>query len=562
LTTYLTPTSKFIDLRKAVIQAAKDLNFSNDVQNIGNIFDKVGIVDDTVENKLPADIPTNPGGWGLLLCNTDPSDRNSLYKTSDYKSITPISTTVMYSTPSVTDDGKSTIFVDDDYNIRLLDMTKGKEDVINKEGDNQSVAISRDGKRIAVISTYEDGRIWVFDIGTGKWMAFKLYNPTTGSGGAKSGGPRFADAIEFNHTGEYLIYDAYNVAGSSLGGKTVDYWDIGLINVWDNSRNTWGTGEVAKLFSDLSPGVNVFNPVFAKNSPFIIAFDFYDDEDGNYTLGVNLATGEVEGIISNNMPSYPSYSMDDKRIAFTTYNYLDDDNYDVGYFNLESNKISAIGDPVVFVSGGAFPLYYGTGSRVLGAKPVASFSADDRSGGAPLLVKFVDASNGNPTSWKWTFQGGSPASSTQQHPEVIYKTAGTYSVTLVATNSFGSDEVVRQGYITIKNTFKFGQRVVAGSSAGVRQGIIADRSIGDEITIQESVTVYPNPATDYAWVYGATYEALEVKLFDLTGKAVQVKFNNEQEKIRVDVSGLQRGIYVLYVVLENGEVVMQKIVKH
>jgi hypothetical protein len=130
LTTYLTPTSKFTDLRKAVILAAKDLNYGNDVQIIGNAFDRVGIVDDAVENRPPADLPSNPGAWGLLFCNTDPRDRNSLYKTSDYRNLVPASTTVMYSTPSVTDDGKFTIFADSDNNIRLLDMSTGKMETI------------------------------------------------------------------------------------------------------------------------------------------------------------------------------------------------------------------------------------------------------------------------------------------------------------------------------------------------------------------------------------------------------------------------------------------------
>ncbi len=535
LTTYLTPTSKFIDLRKAVIQSARDLNYANDVQALSNAFDKVGIVDDTVTPPPPADLPTNPGGWGMLLCNTDPSDRNSLYKTTNYTTFTPISQTVMYSTPSVTDDGKFAIFVDNRNNIRILDMTTGKESIFNNEGDNQSVAISRDGKRVAVISTAEDARIWVYNIATDKWMAFKLYNPTTGSGGAKSGGPRYADAIEFDHTGENIIYDAYNRAGSALGGKTVEYWDIGLINVWNNSRNTWGTGEVVKLFSDLSSGVSVMNPVFSKNSPFIIAFDYYDDEDGNYTLGVNLATGDLKAMFSNNMPSYPSYSMDDKRIAFTTMGR----EAQIGYFNLGSNKITATGNPVGVVSGAAFPVYYGTGSRELGTKPVASFTVDTRSGGAPLNVQFVDMSEGNPTSWRWTFTGGSPSSSTQQHPKVTYNALGTYAVTLVATNSYGSGELVRSGYITVSTT-------------------------GTELVMDEPLSVYPNPATDIVLITGISDQMIDINLYDLTGKAVPATFalTDEQNKIRLNINHLPRGIYFLHITLPKGATVTRKLIKN
>ena len=529
---YLTPTSKFIDLRKAVIQAAKDLGYSNDVQALGNAFDKVGIVEDTPPPTPPADLPTNPGDWGMLLLSTGD---NTLFKTTDYKNFTRLSSTVLSSTPSVTDDGKTAIYVDDRNNIRRLTMATNKEEVINREGDNQSVAISRDGKRMAVISTAEDGRIWVYDFTSDKWNAFKLYNPTTGSGGAKLGGPRYADAIEFDHTGEYIIYDAYNVAGSSMGKKAVDHWDIGLINVWDNSRNTWAKGEVVKLFSDLTPGVNVMNPVFSKNSPYIIAFDYYDEEDGNFTFCMNLATGDIDGF-QNNMPSYPSYSMDDKRIAFTTIDW-DDYDYNVGYFNLGSDKISITGRDVIFASGGAYPFYYGTQSRLLGAKPVASFTADYRTGGAPLSVQFVDMSNGSPTSWRWTFTGGSPSSSTQQHPKVTYNSTGNYAVTLVATNSYGSGEVVRQGYISVGTT-------------------------GTEVILQEPVTVYPNPATVFVGIYGVADKALDVKLFDLTGKSIPVTFANEQDKISVNISAIPRGIYILHLSLPDGKIVTRKLVKN
>jgi len=544
LTNYLTPTSKFLDLRKAVIQSAKDLNFSNDVQTIGNAFDKVGIVDDTIDNNPPNDLPKNPGQWGLLLCNTDPNDRNSLYKTTDYKTLTPVSTTGMYSTPSVTDDGKSVIFADIHKNIRLLDMTTGKETVINAEGDNQSVAISRDGKRIAVISTYEDGRIYLLDRQTGEWItSFRLYNPTTGTGGAKSGGPRYADAIEFDHTGQYLIYDAYNVVGSSIGGKEVDHWDIGLIHVWDNQKNSFGTGEVVKLFSDLTPGVNIMNPVFSKNSPHIIAFDYYDNENGFITFGVNLSSGDIDGF-TNNFHSYPSFSMDDKHLAFTMAEYNgsgDIEELYVGYIGLGSDKISVnFGTEQLIASGAAFPVYYGTGTRQMGTKPVASFTADARSGGRPLNIQFVDMTEGNPTSWSWTFQGGTPAASTQQHPKVSYNTAGTYPVKLMATNSYGSDEIVKQGYV-----------IVAGGT----------ETTGTETAETVTIIGYPNPATNDVWVYGAGEKAIAVKLFDVAGKSIPVTFNNELDKIRINVSALSPGIYILQIALSDGNAVTQKIVK-
>lgn len=81
--------------------------------------------------------------------------------------------------------------------------------------------------------------------------------------------------------------------------------------------------------------------------------------------------------------------------------------------------------------------------------PVADFMASSTSVSEGGTVTFTDLSVNEPTSWAWTFAGGSPASSTAQNPTVTYSTAGTYDVTLVATNSAGSDSEVKTGYITV-----------------------------------------------------------------------------------------------------------------
>ncbi len=84
-----------------------------------------------------------------------------------------------------------------------------------------------------------------------------------------------------------------------------------------------------------------------------------------------------------------------------------------------------------------------------GAAPIVSFSADQTSGCPGMVVQFTDLSAGNPASWMWTFEGGSPANSLEQNPSVTYSTPGTYSVTLVATNPFGSGTSSQTGYITV-----------------------------------------------------------------------------------------------------------------
>lgn len=82
-----------------------------------------------------------------------------------------------------------------------------------------------------------------------------------------------------------------------------------------------------------------------------------------------------------------------------------------------------------------------------GSPPVAAFSGTPTSGDFPLVVNFTDASTNGPTSWSWTFGDG--GSSTSQNPQYTYTAAGSYNVTLTATNAFGSDPETKTGYITV-----------------------------------------------------------------------------------------------------------------
>ena len=84
--------------------------------------------------------------------------------------------------------------------------------------------------------------------------------------------------------------------------------------------------------------------------------------------------------------------------------------------------------------------------------PVADFSVNDTSVCPGSTVIFSDQSTLQPTSWNWSFPGGSPATSGSNMPSVTYATPGTYDVTLIATNANGSDTLQRTGYITVLDT--------------------------------------------------------------------------------------------------------------
>lgn len=84
-----------------------------------------------------------------------------------------------------------------------------------------------------------------------------------------------------------------------------------------------------------------------------------------------------------------------------------------------------------------------------GTAPVANFSANVTTIETGQSVTFSSTSSGNPTSLSWSFAGASPNSSTANNPTVTYNTAGTYQVSLTASNAFGSDTETKAGFITV-----------------------------------------------------------------------------------------------------------------
>ncbi len=82
--------------------------------------------------------------------------------------------------------------------------------------------------------------------------------------------------------------------------------------------------------------------------------------------------------------------------------------------------------------------------------PRANFRAETQQVLLGGRVQFFDLSTNFPTRWFWTFEGGSPANSTEQNPVVTYNRAGKFRVTLVAANSKGtSDTLRRAAYIEV-----------------------------------------------------------------------------------------------------------------
>jgi PKD repeat protein len=136
----------------------------------------------------------------------------------------------------------------------------------------------------------------------------------------------------------------------------------------------------------------------------------------------------------------------------------------------------------------------------LGAQiPVADFVANDVTVEEGETVTFIDLSTNNPTSWAWTFEGGTPATSAEQSPTVTYAEEGTYTVTLTTGNAAGNNAVTKTAYILVQEAL------------GTNENALGN-----------AVKLYPNPTEGMVTIQlnDEAGKNVLVEVYDITGRRV------------------------------------------
>jgi len=341
LSTYLLRSSQFIDLRLAVIQSAKDLDENGDQveeQAAANAFDLVGIVDAAGGDYLQ-DLEPNIGNEYLLAAS---ADRSELYLyNSSYQPLFLLFDQGIISKPSVSDDGSSAVFVGQDNRIYIVQFNwESGLPTLNRINESpiwRNAVLSKDNRRIAALYNDESNRIFVYDFELGSGVDFELYNPTF-TEGVVTNNVDFADAIEFDVSGNYIMYDARSTFPSD-NSESISIWEIGFLKIWNEDANTWSLGNIQKLFTTIPEGTNIGNPSFSKNSPYIITFDRKNASDEYYLMGANLETGELRNIAINSFWNVPNYNVKDEEIIFELFS---NNTYDLISLNVDDSKISYV----------------------------------------------------------------------------------------------------------------------------------------------------------------------------------------------------------------------------
>lgn len=105
--------------------------------------------------------------------------------------------------------------------------------------------------------------------------------------------------------------------------------------------------------------------------------------------------------------------------------------------------------------------------------PVADFSSTKPNGCINDSVFFVNSSLNNPTSFEWQFQDGTPATSTEENPSVLWVIPGNYNVKLLVSNSAGTDtinKVMAVGSIPVAHISPYATRCGEASGSAAAWG--------------------------------------------------------------------------------------------
>lgn len=406
---YLTRSSQFVDMRNAAEKAVVDLYGNNSPEHdaVRGAYNAVGIGGGGGSDPVD-DIETN-NGQDFILTTDEQQSALYLVPPQNPAQLVELDIPAPLTRPSFTDDGSACVYVDhnNDMIVVYFDYSSGVSyEAFYLENDPQgiwrNVVVSKDGSRIAYTETQLANEINVFDFDGEQNRGFELYNPTTANGGIQTGDVLYADAMEFDYSGEYLIYDALNRIESNFGGG-IEYWDIGFMDVFRPSGGNFGTGQIGKLFNGLGENESVGNPTLAKNSPYILAFDyietvydFFGNETYNYyVLGTNLETGDVGQIYQSTTIGYPSYSRLDNKMLFT---YENEDGLLIATVDLNTNKITPKnGTDVILVTGAQKGVWFATGSREF-------TSSEDAPALAAIQLKPQPASDFIEISGNWNTQ--------------------------------------------------------------------------------------------------------------------------------------------------------------
>ena len=207
------------------------------------------------------------------------------------------------------------IFVDSDNNLRYIDGSD--EEVINADGDWHSIALSPDGSRLVATTVYDEPFIWYEDLAqpeSGRWI--ELYQPTT-QDGIHQDIARFADVLQWDATGTYVIYDVFNSLPAPAG-ETIDFWTVNALEPT--------SGTIWPLFPPQPEGVQISSPSLSSTirpdgtiDDCRLLYERVDKPNARTEIRVeDLCTGEEGTLLAlaESVFTFPGFINGDREVVF------------------------------------------------------------------------------------------------------------------------------------------------------------------------------------------------------------------------------------------------------
>jgi len=201
--------------------------------------------------------------------------------------------------------------------------------------------------------------------------------------------------------------------------------------------------------------------------------------------------------------------------------------YGVGYYKVMDENTTVLFEGGEFGSEESKP-FERVGDDIL----TADFMADVTTVFEGESVNFTDLSTGGTiTTWYWEFEGGDPATSTDQNPTVAYMLEGLYDVTLTVSDGSNANTLTKEDYIEV------------------------DHIIGIDDPTANGINIFPNPTNGKVYVTGISNAT--VKIYNTAGTVVLAEENMKTGHI--DLSDMEEGIYFINITTENGDILNKKV---
>ena len=253
------------------------------------------------------------------------------------------------------------------------------------------------------------------------------------------------------------------------------------------------------------------------------------------------------------------------------------------------------------------------------APPVSSYEATGGLCAIPATFEMLDLSSNLPDEWSWTVTpaaGVVISTPTEQHPNITFSSAGTYTVSLTATNPFGTGSTADQVLVigppdvavsasdtticldadvtvtaTGADSYSWEPGSLSGAAINLIPGITTTYFVTgtgsngcttlDSIQINVvdcagitpteeigfSLSLFPNPADQKLYVLIHVNKAtdFDIELHDAEGKIAlsqSTQFTPSANQAELDISNLAKGVYSLNLMTQDGNKQTMQFIKY